>query len=152
MFTTSFEHLIDGCSCHGKTCGNCHTTQCRYAFRCDKRNSDGLYGWCRSCQYIVRQNSRARRMGLDATLTALQWLDLKVLYGYRCLSCGKQEPEITLTLDHIIPLSQGGASTLANTQPLCLTCNKKKCNNSTDYRRCSNGTDQSMHTYEQKEA
>lgn len=54
------------------------------------------------------------------------WDLLKKQYDYRCLCCGKHEPEIKLTEDHIVPLSKGGSDLIENIQPLCLKCNTKK--------------------------
>ncbi|MCL8207737.1 MAG: HNH endonuclease [Actinomycetia bacterium] len=45
------------------------------------------------------------------------------MYGKRCQQCGKTN---SLTVDHIIPLSQGGTNALSNLQILCRACNQKK--------------------------
>lgn len=45
--------------------------------------------------------------------------------GYRCQYCGSQS---YLEMDHIIPLSKGGATSLKNLQTLCHGCNMKKGN------------------------
>jgi len=44
-------------------------------------------------------------------------------YGYRCARCGSPS---NLELDHIIPLSRGGATSVRNLQVLCRSCNRKK--------------------------
>ena len=46
--------------------------------------------------------------------------------GYRCLECGASNKEISLEVDHIIPVSQGGTDELHNLQTLCITCNRAK--------------------------
>lgn len=59
-------------------------------------------------------------------LTAQQWEEIKQKQNYTCLHCGKKEPEINLTRDHIIPVSKGGGLTKNNVQGLCSICNCKK--------------------------
>lgn len=61
-------------------------------------------------------------------LTAIQWEEIKQSQNYCCLHCGKPEPEITLTKDHIIPVSKGGNHTKDNIQGLCQKCNTRKLN------------------------
>ena len=45
--------------------------------------------------------------------------------GARCMYCGSTE---NLQLDHIIPFSKGGATSLENLQLLCQKCNLEKSN------------------------
>lgn len=46
-------------------------------------------------------------------------------YGNECLQCKSSD---LLTLDHIVPLSKGGAHALWNAQIMCRPCNTKKSN------------------------
>ncbi len=47
---------------------------------------------------------------------------------YVCQYCGRQAPPDELTIDHVIPRSQGGESTWENCVVACLDCNKRKGN------------------------
>jgi hypothetical protein len=58
--------------------------------------------------------------------TLQEWNELKRKYNYTCPHCGKKEPEIKLTQDHIIPLSKGGSNDIKNIQPLCKKGNSIK--------------------------
>ena len=78
---------------------------------------------------------RARVRGARGSHTAQEWSALKAFYNYTCLCCGRQEPDIELTLDHVVPLYRGGSNSIDNAQPLCRSCNSSKGTQSTDYRK-----------------
>jgi len=48
--------------------------------------------------------------------------------GHRCQYCGHKFSSAELSLDHVIPLSRGGASTWENVVCACLACNVRKGN------------------------
>lgn len=79
-------------------------------------------------------NRRARKQQAGGSFTSKEWLELCIRYQYTCLCCKRREPEITLTVDHVIPLSKGGSNSLENIQPLCLECNLRKGTKTKDYR------------------
>ena len=86
---------------------------------------------------IIRRKTahrRARRKNASGTYTLRQWLELKEQYGHMCLCCGRKEPEIKLTVDHVVPLTKGGDNTINNIQPLCFSCNSTKRTKIIDYR------------------
>lgn len=45
---------------------------------------------------------------------------------YTCRYCGKKPPEVTLEIDHIVPISAGGGNELSNLATACLPCNRGK--------------------------
>ena len=77
---------------------------------------------------------RALKYAAKETHTEEEWQELKAFYNFKCLCCGQQEPDIKLTRDHVIPLTQGGSDSIDNVQPLCARCNSKKNNKHIDYR------------------
>ena len=77
---------------------------------------------------------RALKLASEGSHTEEEWQELKAFYNFKCLRCGKQEPDIKLTRDHVIPLTQGGSDSIDNVQPLCARCNSKKNNKHIDYR------------------
>lgn len=46
--------------------------------------------------------------------------------GHKCQYCGKTFPDSGLSLDHVVPKSQGGKLTWDNTVAACLKCNVAK--------------------------
>lgn len=60
--------------------------------------------------------------------TKEEWELMKKEYHFSCNCCGRKEPAIVLTKDHIIPISKNGRHEASNIQPLCLECNVKKRN------------------------
>lgn len=86
----------------------------------------------KSAQYF--NNRRARIQQAGGEFTSREWKKLCKHYNYTCLRCGKREPEIKLTVDHVIPLSVGGTNSIDNIQPLCQSCNSSKGITSIDYR------------------
>ena len=83
---------------------------------------------------LFTNQRRARKLAAGGSHTEDEWQLLKAFYDYKCLCCGKCEPEIRLTRDHVIPLTMGGADDIGNIQPLCARCNSKKNNKHIDYR------------------
>lgn len=77
---------------------------------------------------------RARKKGNGGIITAQEWQALKKHYNDTCLCCKRREPEIKLTLDHVMPLVLGGKNIIKNAQPLCGSCNSRKNKKNIDYR------------------
>ncbi len=83
---------------------------------------------------IYSQRRRAKKLSNGGNFTDKEWQDLKKFYDYRCLCCNKSEPEIKVTVDHVIPVTLGGSNDVHNIQPLCLICNLSKGTKIIDYR------------------
>ena len=69
---------------------------------------------------------RAIKRGNGGYHTKEQWEELKNIYKHTCPRCRKCEPEIKLTVDHILPVGMGGSNNIENIQPLCSRCNSSK--------------------------
>lgn len=131
----------------------------------DRHQSDGISVYCLHCNrmkhlakrvfdpdYRKKQYQRnrktelatvhrsiARRNDASGSFTARELRKLYRQYDHVCLACGRSEPEIQLTPDHVIPLSRGGSNEISNIQPLCLECNLSKATKTIDYREMVEG-------------
>lgn len=77
---------------------------------------------------------RTRKTHAGGYYTVAEWDALKAKFNFTCLSCGRQEPDIMLTADHVIPVVKGGSSDINNIQPLCRSCNSSKGQKIIDFR------------------
>lgn len=82
-------------------------------------------------RYLLGKRIRkARRNALEkasvGSFTREEWEVLLTKTAFTCQRCGKKEPEVKMTIDHIIPLSKGGTNYIENIQPLCMACNVRK--------------------------
>ncbi len=81
-------------------------------------------------QRAAAHYARALKAGSDTDYDPSAWLLLVDWFDGCCLRCGAAP----VTVDHVIPLSQGGSNTLMNLQPLCQSCNSSKGDTTVDYR------------------
>lgn len=77
---------------------------------------------------------KSRKRGNGGSYTSQEWEAVVQSFDRRCLKCGKQEPAIKLTVDHVVPLFRGGTNDISNLQPLCKPCNSSKGTKIIDYR------------------
>lgn len=77
------------------------------------------------------RRERIKRFG--GSHTKQEWEDLKKSYKDTCPACFREEPEIKLTRDHILSLSNGGSDNISNIQPLCVSCNSRKATKTIRY-------------------
>lgn len=76
---------------------------------------------------ICRKNGKHRRRQLEKSgnIKAIEWARKLKEYNYCCAKCNTDS---NIEMDHIIPLSKGGAHHIDNIQPLCRSCNASKGN------------------------
>ena len=101
----------------------------RWRVKNPKKNRQLSNNWAkRNKEYVLHNASiqNDRRRGAKGSHTAKEWRELKEKLNYTCQRCGRKEPEIKLTKDHIIPISKGGDNYISNLQPLCKSCNCSK--------------------------
>jgi 5-methylcytosine-specific restriction endonuclease McrA len=94
----------------------------------EKYNNDPEYRAKVRAWFAVRNNKKRTNGG---TLTLDDWMFLVDLAQRKCLKCGQ---ETKLTIDHIIPVTAGGATNVWNVQPLCFPCNSSKQTKVIDFR------------------
>ena len=134
-----------------QACCRCGLTKPASCFQRQRSRTTGLQPNCKECvaaekvaflstpegKFYNRLTGHQRRASsrLEEAITFEEWNSLKERFGNSCLCCGKREPEISLTMDHVVPLSKGGLTTADNIQPLCKPCNSTKGTRDTDFRR-----------------
>lgn len=74
---------------------------------------------------IKDRRRRAREAGAYGDWRWSEFMRMALRFGFRCAYCGTK-PEGQLDPDHVIPLSKGGANTVANLLPACRACNCDK--------------------------
>lgn len=61
----------------------------------------------------------------NCTLTLEDWLGLRKKYP-RCAYCNRPLGEGNYSMDHVVPISRGGAHSKDNVLPVCKPCNRAK--------------------------
>lgn len=72
-------------------------------------------------------NNRRRLAKLQPeSYTSAQFMELFKRVGKKCSYCKKSLTVMTVTADHIVPLSKGGSNRIDNIAPACMSCNLSK--------------------------
>lgn len=90
-----------------------------------KEDPERFRMYVKNRKHLIRQTSSSGKR-FSTSFTLEEWESIKKSQNYTCPLCGKSEPEIKLTIDHIMPLSKGGVHSKENIQALCHGCNSRK--------------------------
>ena len=112
-----------------------HVSAKSYEMECldcgHKYLANGCDIWLRKCPACGITNKRQKNSTTNikkSTRAISDKLRYQVLKrdNFKCCACGAspaKDPSVELHIDHIIPWSKGGESTLKNLQTLCFKCN-----------------------------
>lgn len=93
----------------------------RAADRVKYRRSMNERPWVRQAQ--KERRIAHKKLAPGRGISAKEWRDVLEQHGGRCAYCGRKRK---LTMDHVVPLSRGGAHDVDNVVAACDTCNKSK--------------------------
>ena len=96
-----------------------------------RRNEDSRL--CKRAKYLYDEEYRTaelvrchnRRAAATGSLTTEEWLAACEAFDLRCAYCGST---CKLTMDHVVPVSNGGVTEADNIVPACQSCNSSKQN------------------------
>lgn len=97
-------------------------SRCREKFTPD-------YDWVRTIRMHIAVPKIVRLLGYDRLPAQAVKLNRRNIYARDnslCQYCGRRFPSHELTLDHVMPRSQGGQSTWDNLVCACVSCNSRK--------------------------
>lgn len=124
------------CSDCGKGLSNYHNKRCKKCVGVSiSGNNNPRWKGGYENRLMLARKRRIKKMGNGGSHTLSQWEELKMQYDYMCLCCKRREPEISLSEDHIIPVSKGGDDNIENIQPLCRNCNSRKHISQVNYKQ-----------------
>ncbi len=87
------------------------------------------YDWIHTVRFQLAVPRIIRLLGYDKLPRQDVKFNRRNIYardGNRCQYCGKKMPTTELSLDHVVPKSQGGKSTWDNIVCCCVKCNVRK--------------------------
>lgn len=118
---------------NGRKCkSDNHYNQWFYGMEClecgNRYYANGSDVWlrkCPQCQATKKSRTVKKATGTRSISDKLRYQVLK-RDNFKCCACGAspaKDPSVELHIDHIIPWSKGGETTLDNLQTLCSRCN-----------------------------
>jgi 5-methylcytosine-specific restriction endonuclease McrA len=87
------------------------------------------FDWIHTVRFQIAVPRIIRLLGYDKLPRQDVKFNRRNIYardGNKCQYCGKRMPTTELSLDHVVPKSQGGKSTWENIVCCCVRCNVKK--------------------------
>ena len=96
------------------------------------------YDWIHTVRFQIAVPRIIRLLGYDKLPRQDVKFNRRNIYARdssRCQYCGKRMPTTELSLDHVIPRSQGGRSTWDNVVCCCVKCNVRKGGKTPDQAR-----------------
>jgi hypothetical protein len=96
---------------------------CRECYAILKAEREQEIVEARECRVLQKQLYRAVLNRRVATLTLSDWIETLDHYNWRCAYCASGAYEV---MEHLIPISQGGGTTVDNCAPACRSCNARK--------------------------
>lgn len=87
------------------------------------------YDWVRTVHFQIAVPKIIRLLGYDKIPSIGVKLNRRNLFARdqnRCQYCGRRFPASELSLDHVVPRSQGGENTWENIVCACVKCNVRK--------------------------
>jgi hypothetical protein len=124
------SYLVNGCFSNIINFkGNIICQNCIFNMAIDLLGYYGVENYLKQFRYDNDKYSSTRK--LRKIITSKLRMEVHKKLGFKCLKCGSEED---IHLDHIIPDSKGGETSLDNLQPLCRKCNISKGIKIIDYR------------------
>lgn len=87
------------------------------------------HDWIRTVRFQIAVPRIIRLLGYDKLPQVAVKLNRRNLFARdhnRCQYCGRRVPTTDLSIDHVVPRSQGGKTTWGNVVCACTCCNVKK--------------------------
>ena len=72
---------------------------------------------------ISAKENRRRARKASNVVNLVTAAETAAIIAQPCMACGAPEPS---TVEHLIPIARGGAHTIGNLVPLCISCNSSK--------------------------